>query len=79
LRAASTDDYAALNTSENRIRAERLPDDPPIPLSEAVQGWQNILDFVEVSQWVIWHPQDAAIIAGADAGVLRLEPFEYQA
>jgi len=77
LRTASADDYAALNAFENRIRAERLPDDPPISLEEAVQGWQHIPDFVEVSQWVIWHPQGTGIIAGGDAAVLRLDTNQH--
>jgi GNAT superfamily N-acetyltransferase len=77
LRTASADDYAALNAFENRIRAERLPDDPPIPLAEAVHGWQHIPDFVEVSQWVIWHPEGTGIIAGGDASVLRLDTNQH--
>jgi hypothetical protein len=32
LRAASDEDYALLWALENRLRAERLPNDPPIPM-----------------------------------------------
>lgn len=73
LAAARDSDYAALNTFENRMRAERLPDDPPIPLAEAVQRWQHIPAFVDVIQWVIWHPDGSGIIAAAEIEVARLD------
>ena len=31
-----------LNRHTNRMRLERLPDDPPIPLEETIQNLQNL-------------------------------------
>ncbi len=70
LRAASDAEYAALNDFSNRIRAERMPDDPPIPLDEDIQDWTHIPDFLGVVQWVIRHPDDGSIIAQANTEVL---------
>lgn len=73
LRAADHRDYAALSSLANRIRAERLPDDPPIPLDEHIQEWQNIPPFVDVFNWVIWNDERSAIVASASGSVLRME------
>ena len=39
-------EYEAFTKCRNLIRAERLPDDPPIPLEESIQGLKNIPDFL---------------------------------
>lgn len=47
----------------NAIRAEYLPDDPPIPLQERIAGWHNLPAF-EVNQvWALWNPAHTEIIA----------------
>ena len=48
LRTASDQDYAMLSELSNILRAERLPDDPPIPLEENSNSWRNIPPFVDV-------------------------------
>jgi GNAT superfamily N-acetyltransferase len=73
LRAASEREYAALNAFQNRMRAERLPDDPPVPLDEQVRGWQNRPPFWELFTWAIWSADGAAIVASAGAGVSRTD------
>jgi GNAT superfamily N-acetyltransferase len=77
LRAAGDRDYAALSALVNRIRAERLPDDPPIPLDEHIQEWQNIPPFVDMFNWVIWNDERSAIVASAWGSVLRMEENQH--
>jgi GNAT superfamily N-acetyltransferase len=52
------------------LRAEQLPDDPPIPLDEMVQGWQNMPSFQFIPTWVIWSADGSQIIARAHAAWL---------
>jgi len=60
---ASDDEYAALHKYRNLIRAERLPDDPPIPIEESIQGLKNIPDFVKMKPWVAWQTETEEIVA----------------
>jgi len=60
---ASQAEYAALNRHNNILRRERLPDDPPIPLDEMIQGMHNIPSFVDVKMWCIWNSPQTEIIA----------------
>lgn len=53
LRAASDRDYAAVNVFLNRMRAERLPEDPPVPLDEEIRRFRNIPPFVDVLPWIV--------------------------
>lgn len=73
LRAAGEREYAALNDFQNRMRAERQPEDPPIPLDEQVRGWQNRPAFWENFTWAIWSTGGATIVASAGAGVSRTD------
>ena len=77
LRTAGDREYAALSALVNRIRAERLPDDPPIPLDEHIQEWRNIPPFVDVFNWVMWNDQRSAIVASASGSVLRVEENQH--
>jgi mycothiol synthase len=78
-RAASEHQYVALNAFENRLRAERLPDDPPIPLDEQVHGWQNSPAFVDMSIWVIWNDDHSAIVAQGTLWLLRTQENQHMA
>src|SRR5512136_1511186 len=64
-RNASEQEYAAMSVFNNRLRAEQLPDDPPIPVDEMVQGWRNMPPFRHIPTWVVWRSDDAQIIARA--------------
>ena len=72
LRSATDIQYAALTVFANRMRAEFLPDDPPIPFEERRTGWQTIPEFVDLNAWVIWTPDRTAIVACSDVGFLRM-------
>ncbi|MBI5029776.1 MAG: GNAT family N-acetyltransferase [Chloroflexi bacterium] len=65
LRNASKQEYAAINIFANRLRAEQLPDDPPIPIDEMVVGWQNMPSFQYIPTWVVWSADSSQIIARA--------------
>jgi len=51
-RNASEANYIALNDCRNQIRAEALPDDPPITLDETIQGLKNFPTFFDMTFWV---------------------------
>ncbi|MGH7753950.1 MAG: GNAT family N-acetyltransferase, partial [Gemmatimonadales bacterium] len=69
-RAATDRDYAAMAVFHNTIRAEIVPDDPPIPLEERVQGWRNMPAFVRVWAWNVWHPDGTSLIASGNVNFL---------
>lgn len=66
-RNAADFEYKAYNDCRNQIRAERLPDDPPIPLEEAIQGFKNFPDYIDLSLWVAWDERETSIMAYAMA------------
>jgi mycothiol synthase len=77
--AASKDEYTAMNRHANRIRQERQPDDPPIPLEEAIQNMQNLPPFVDVKMWVIWNAGQSETIAQGNVVMLRIEENKHLA
>lgn len=79
LRAATQAEYYAQNAFDNRIRAEALPDDPPIPDREAIQSWQNIPPFVDIQQWSTWNADRSAVVASAWVAVLRMDNNQHLA
>jgi mycothiol synthase len=72
IKGSSQDEYAALNRYNNILRRERLPDDPPVPLEELIQGIQNIPPFVEVKTWCAWDPTKAEIIAQGEVHLMHI-------
>lgn len=55
-----------LNAHYNALRAERLPDDPPIPLDEDLAGWRNIPTMDVVDEWLVWDERGERIIVSAE-------------
>lgn len=76
---ASRAEYAALNQHTNRIRQERLPDDPPIPLEETIQNLQSLPPFVDVSTWAGWAPDRSEMVAHGYIVILRTEENQHLA
>ena len=72
-KAASQAEYAALNRHANRIRLERLPDDPPVPLEEAIQNMQTVPPYVDLHLWAAWNPDQSEIIAKGQVVFLLME------
>lgn len=75
VRRANEAAYAALNTFENQMRAERWPDDPPESLEEQIKNLQSIPPFIEVHNWVVW--SDGEIIASCGCGLTREETNQH--
>lgn len=73
VRNASTHEYRAANDLTNRIRAEMLPDDPPIPLEEHIHEWQNIPAFIHVSVWGVWNATHTCLIASGVVNWAKLD------
>jgi mycothiol synthase len=69
-RNSDTATYQAATTFFNRMRAERLPDDPPLSLEENVAGWQNIPPFVCISAWGVRRKSDGAVVAAGSVDYL---------
>ena len=66
--AASDREYQAMNRFSNILRAEVLPDDPPIPLDEMIAGMQNMPGFIRAFAWAAWDAEKTEIVGSADAG-----------
>ncbi|MBI5030728.1 MAG: GNAT family N-acetyltransferase [Chloroflexi bacterium] len=62
IKHATTEEYRAANVFNNRMQAERLPDDPPISLDEQIREYQNIPSFVDVNAWVVWNTTDSSAV-----------------
>ena len=79
VREASPLEYTALNKHANRIRLERLPDDPPIPLEESIKNLQSIPPFSDLRLWVAWNPGNIEIVAQGNIVLLRMEENKHMA
>lgn len=77
VRRASAEEYRAANELNNRMRAEYLPDDPPIPLEEQTRNWQNIPAFIDVYAWMVWNADNSQAIASGSVSVTRLETNQH--
>lgn len=62
-REASDEEFMALVAFRNRIRAEQLPDDPPIPASEYLLRMQNISPAMKSHIWVVWNAARTEVLA----------------
>ena len=71
-RNANDEEYVLFNNCRNRIRAERLPDDPPIPLKETIQTFKNIPPFVHLAIWAMWDEEKSTMV-GYGLAQLSLE------
>jgi hypothetical protein len=56
--------YATFNQCLNQIRLEQLPDDPPIPIDETIQGFRNFPDYIEVIPWMAKRNKNASDLIG---------------
>jgi mycothiol synthase len=78
-KAASQTEYAALNRHTNRIRLERLPDDPPVPLEETIQNLQSIPPFADLRIWAAWNTDQSEILGLGNVVFLRMEENKHLA
>lgn len=68
---ASDAEYAALNTFNNRIRAEQWPEDAPIALEHAIRELRSIPPVMDVQIWVAWRADGREIVGRANATIFR--------
>jgi hypothetical protein len=62
--AEATDaEFAALQTYENAVRAERTPEDPPKSVAAVQADWQSMPPFLRVRVWLVWDAAETAVIA----------------
>lgn len=73
---ATNREFAAFAALLNRIRAEELPDDPPIPVAEYVRRLQNVSPAVDMTIWAAWNVDRSAIIATSSVQYTPLEDRE---
>jgi GNAT superfamily N-acetyltransferase len=78
-KGATPAEYEALNKHNNRMRKERLPDDPPVPLEETTQNLQSLPPFVDVRLWAAWTPGQAEMVGLGDVILLRTEENQHLA
>lgn len=77
IRDIQEDTARHLNAFWNRMRLERLPDDPPIPFEEEWQGWQNYPPFEDLQVFAIWNPEQTGIIATGEAFTFLTEENQH--
>lgn len=58
---------------ENRLRAERLPDDPPVPVEEFTSALRNIPPVIDISIWVVRSLDGSAVNAAGNVRFLRTD------
>ena len=70
-------EYIALNWHNNRMRKERLPDDPPIPLEETIANLKSLPDFVDVRLWAAWSADQNEIVALGELVLVRMKENQH--
>jgi RimJ/RimL family protein N-acetyltransferase len=78
-RAAAEAEYAALNLHNNRIRLERLPDDPPVPVEEFIQNMQSLPAFIDVRAWVGRLATEGEVIAMGNLVIINTDENKHLA
>lgn len=72
-RKASEQEIAALNALHNRLRVERSPDDPPLPLDEEIRRIRNIPAFIVTHDWLVWSEDGSQLIAQGNVDFAQAE------
>jgi GNAT superfamily N-acetyltransferase len=62
LKQSSQREYALVNDCMNRVRAERLPDDPPVPLDEHINSWLNLPPMLDIHGWTAWRDDESEVV-----------------
>lgn len=76
IKSASQPEYAALNRHINRIRLERLPNDPSIPVEETISNMQSLPPFVDIRLWAAWDAQ-GEMAAQGNVNLMRIEENQH--
>lgn len=68
---ASDDEFRRLNTFENLLRRERIPDDPVVSDEECMQWWRSKPSAFVIEPWLAWN--EAGEIVGCAFGFMIAE------
>ncbi len=79
IRSASLEFIKAFNQFNNTIRAEKLPDDPPVPLDETIQSFRNLPDFISLKGWAVLNDDSTQLIAWGDLVLENLKENRHMA
>jgi mycothiol synthase len=71
IKEASMPEYRALNQHNSLIHLERQPDDPPVPLDEMIQSYQNVPGYLEVRFWCLWNESHESILGEGSLVLIR--------
>ena len=77
IRTASEKEFLATARFSNRMRAEKLPNDPPIPEQEYVVSWQNIPSMLDVYAFIAWNDEQTDLIAKGNIVIRRVEDNQH--
>lgn len=77
LRQAVENEYICLTQFRNALNHEYLPDDPPIPIEEFVQGCKTIPQFVEYEAHIMWDISKTKIIAYCEIDIYNTGDNEH--
>lgn len=77
--SASDREFEALAAFEGVLRAERMPDEPPIPIADVIAPWRNVPPFVKVQSWAIWNAEQTEIVANAVLQLLLMDTNRHHA
>jgi GNAT superfamily N-acetyltransferase len=61
LRTATEAESRAVSALFNQMRAEDLPEDPPVPFEEHLARWRNRPEYRVAFDWLVRAPQEQAI------------------
>lgn len=73
LRQASENELAVFSGFANKMRAERLPDDPPIPLEDRIMRFRSIPAFVDILLDFVWSADHSELVAVGQSQILNMD------
>lgn len=74
---ASQKAYRSYYTLKEMLRAERMPDMPPILLEESINRLQNVPDYLDMHIWVGWDDSQTQMVAIAESILLQTEENQH--
>lgn len=77
IRTASEKEFLATARFSNRMRAEKLPNDPTIPEQEYIVSWQNIPSMLDVYAFIVWNEERTDLIAKGNIVIRRVDDNQH--
>ncbi len=73
LKTASDAELALVHDFFSKMRAERHPDDPPIPFAENLARWRRLPPFIHLTGYAAWNPDHTAIVGLGTVVIVNME------